>query len=49
VDSTGNLEGVAFAIAPDQPNVAYALTLDEVRPVLASAGSDAVSTGPCIG
>ena len=48
VDPSGNVEGVAFAIAPDQPNVAYALTLDEVTPVLASAGSDAVSTGPCI-
>jgi S1-C subfamily serine protease len=49
VDPGGNVEGVAFAIAPDQPNVAYALTLDEVRPVLASAGTAAVSTGPCIG
>jgi len=48
IDPTGTVEGVAFAISPDQPNVAYALTLDEVRPVLASAGTDAVSTGPCI-
>jgi S1-C subfamily serine protease len=48
VDSSGIVEGVAFAIAPDQPNVAYALTLDEVKPVLASAGTDAVNTGPCI-
>ena len=48
VDSKGNVEGVAFAIAPDQPNVAYALALDEVNPVLQSAGTDAVSTGPCI-
>jgi len=39
---------VAFAIAPDQPNVGYALTLDEIRPVEASAGAAAVSTGPCI-
>jgi S1-C subfamily serine protease len=49
VDSSGTLEGVAFAIAPDQPNVAYALALDEVTAVLATAGTDAVSTGPCIG
>lgn len=49
VDQNGVVEGVAFAIAPDQPNVAYALALDEVTPVLASAGSEAVSTGPCIG
>jgi hypothetical protein len=40
---------VAFAIAPDQPDVAYALTLKEVRPVLDRAGTDKVSTGPCIG
>jgi S1-C subfamily serine protease len=48
VDPNGIVEGVAFAIAPDQPNVSYALTLDEVTPVLATAGSAAVSTGPCI-
>jgi S1-C subfamily serine protease len=49
VDSSGTLQGVAFAIAPDQPNVAYALALDEITAVLATAGTDAVSTGPCIG
>jgi S1-C subfamily serine protease len=49
VDPNGAVEGVAFAIAPDQPNVGYALTLDEVRPVLAAAGTAAVDTGPCIG
>ena len=48
VDPNGVVEGVAFAIAPDQPNVGYALTLDEIRPVEASAGTAAVSTGPCI-
>ena len=48
VDPNGIVEGVAFAIAPDQPNVSYALTLDEVTPVLASAGTEAVNTGPCI-
>ncbi|MEY2452899.1 MAG: hypothetical protein QOD92_2473 [Acidimicrobiaceae bacterium] len=48
VDPNGVVQGVAFAIAPDQPNVAYALTLDEVKPVLESAGTEAVSTGPCI-
>jgi S1-C subfamily serine protease len=49
VDPNGVVEGVAFAIAPDQPNVAYALALDEITPVLTSAGTEAVSTGPCIG
>ena len=48
VDPKGVVEGVAFAIAPDQPDVGYALTLDEIRPVLASAGTQPVSTGPCI-
>jgi S1-C subfamily serine protease len=48
IDPNGVVEGVAFAISPDQANVAYALTLDEIRPVLDSAGTDAVSTGPCI-
>lgn len=49
VDPNGRVEGVAFAIAPDKPDVGYALALDEVTPVLDSAGSEAVSTGPCIG
>jgi S1-C subfamily serine protease len=49
VDPNGIVEGVAFAIAPDQPNVGYALALDEITPVLSSAGSDPVDTGPCIG
>ena len=40
---------VAFAIAPDEPHVAYALTLDELRPVLQGDLSQTVSTGPCIG
>lgn len=48
VDSVGDVVGVAFAIAPDRPGVAYALTPSEVRPVLSSAGQPAVSTGSCI-
>ncbi len=42
-------EGMAFAIAPDEPHVAYALTLEELRPVLEGDLSSEVSTGPCIG
>ena len=49
VDPKGEVEGVAFAIAADKPNVGYALALDEVTPVLDSAGSEPVNTGPCIG
>lgn len=35
VAPTGEVVGVAFAIAPDDPTVAYALTVEEVRAVLA--------------
>jgi S1-C subfamily serine protease len=49
VDGRGVVVGVAFAIAPDDPNVAYALTIDEVTPVLASVSSGAVDPGPCLG
>jgi S1-C subfamily serine protease len=49
VDPAGEVVGVAFAIAPDRSDVAYALTLDEVRPLLAGDLTNAVSTGPCLG
>jgi S1-C subfamily serine protease len=47
IDPTGAVTGVAFAIAPDDPNVAYALTIEEVRAVLEGplAPTDA---GPCL-
>ena len=48
VNPSGVVVGVAFAIAPDRPGTAYALTTDEVRPVLAAGGSAAVNTGPCL-
>jgi S1-C subfamily serine protease len=48
VDPTGTVVGVAFAIAPDRPNVAYALSTDELRTVLAAPRSREVSTGECI-
>jgi S1-C subfamily serine protease len=48
VDPEGQVIGVAFAIAPDQPSVAYALAMSEVRAELAAAGNAAVDTGPCI-
>jgi S1-C subfamily serine protease len=49
VDPAGDLEGMAFAIAPDEPHVAYALTLEELQPVLAGDLSSEVDSGPCIG
>jgi len=48
VNPAGAVVGVAFAIAPDRPGTAYALTTDEVRPVLALGGTTAVNTGPCL-
>ncbi len=48
IDGRGVVVGVAFAIAPDRPSVAYALTVNEVKPVLAKAGTAPVSAGPCI-
>ena len=49
VNQEGEVVGVAFAIAPDRSNVAYALTDDELRAVLDRNLSQPVSTGPCIG
>jgi len=41
--------GIAFAIAPDKPGVAYALDMSELDAVLAVDLSRPVATGPCIG
>ncbi|MGI8662632.1 MAG: MarP family serine protease [Acidimicrobiales bacterium] len=49
VDGRGVVVGLAFAIAPDDPDVAYALTVEEINPVLASAGTTPVDPGPCLG
>jgi S1-C subfamily serine protease len=48
VDPAGEVIGVAFAIAPDRPGVAYALDLAELRTVLAGDLSAEVDTGPCL-
>ncbi len=47
VDTEGEVVGVAFAVAPDQPATAYALTSDELTAVLDQPrlGAD---TGPCL-
>lgn len=48
IDAGGRVVGVAFAIAPDKPGVAYALEVEEVQPVLAGDLSHAVDTGDCL-
>lgn len=48
VDGAGNVVGVAFAIAPDDPNVAYGLDVTELQAVLAGDLGTPVSTGPCL-
>ena len=47
-DATGNVVGVAFAIAPDRPGTSYALTSGELRAVLAIPRGGGVSTGDCL-
>lgn len=49
VNAQGAVVGVAFAIAPDKPEVAYALNTSELAPVLAGNLTGEVSTGPCTG
>lgn len=44
----GDVIGVAFAIAPDRPGVAYAVTTEELLAVVATAGDRAVGAGACV-
>jgi S1-C subfamily serine protease len=46
-DGAGRVVGVAFAIAPDRPGTAYALTDDELSAVLVEPRGRA-ETGPCL-
>jgi S1-C subfamily serine protease len=48
IDPQGRVVGVAFAIAPDRPGVAYALDIEELEAVLATDLSRSVDTGPCL-
>lgn len=48
VDPQGRVVGIAFAIAPDKPDVAYALDISELQAVLAGPLSQEVDTGPCL-
>jgi S1-C subfamily serine protease len=49
VDAEGRVVGIAFAIAPDRANVAYALAMSELDEVLTEPRSREVATGPCLG
>jgi S1-C subfamily serine protease len=44
----GQVVGIAFAIAPDRPSTAYALSTSELRPLLADPHSAPVSTQGCV-
>jgi S1-C subfamily serine protease len=48
VDTQGQVVGVAFAIAPDRPSVAYALAVEELAAVLAGDLSQERDTGNCL-
>jgi S1-C subfamily serine protease len=48
IDTQGNVVGIAFAVAPDKPGVAYALALEELREVLATDLTTPRSTGDCL-
>ena len=47
VDTAGRVIGVAFAIAPDRPGTAYALTDVELRAAIAAPNGQR-TTGPCL-
>ena len=48
VDADGEVVGVAFAVAPDQPAIAYALAAEELNAVLGMPRTGAVDTGSCL-
>jgi S1-C subfamily serine protease len=48
VDQRGRVVGVAFAVDPGHAGTAYALTRDELDPVLESPARTPVDTGPCV-
>lgn len=48
IDRRGQVVGMAFAIAPDKPNVAYALSVTELHAMLAAPRAGRVNTGSCI-
>lgn len=49
VNQQGQVVGIAFAIARDTADVAYALATSELQATLATVGPSTVSTGECLG
>jgi S1-C subfamily serine protease len=47
LDTAGDVAGVVFARSTSDADTGYALTLDELRPVLSSVGSAPISSGAC--
>jgi S1-C subfamily serine protease len=47
LDQAGDVVGVVFARSTIDPQTGYALTLNELHPVLASVGSAPISSGAC--
>ncbi|MFA9445937.1 MarP family serine protease [Egicoccus sp. AB-alg6-2] len=47
IDVAGNVNGVVFAISPDNPTVAFALALSELEAIVAAPRTPG-ETGPCI-
>ena len=48
VTTAGKVVGIAFAIAPDRPTTAYALSTSELSPLLAEPHSRPASTEGCV-
>jgi S1-C subfamily serine protease len=48
VNTDGTVVGMAFATDPGQAHTGYALTTEEIRAVLATAGTTRVGTGSCL-
>ncbi len=47
LDQSGDVVGVVFARSTVDPDTGYALTLEELRPVLGSVGPSPISSGAC--
>jgi S1-C subfamily serine protease len=48
IDTRGQVVGVAFAVAPDRPGVAYALAVDELEAVMETDLTTTDDTGACL-